>query len=774
MLFFRQRRNAEKSTRGRVRGAVAAAVAFALALPAVPLLASAPAQAAIANVTFSNGTVTRGNGDLDANGAITSSNSMLIMKWNPGAFQTNVGRFVIAGFDVAIPEGAAPGDTFDVTLPEFWTVRGASSLVSLTDDKGGVIATVKGTSTSGISKVTFTLTNYVADNENVRGSYAFQAQEMMLAARPAGYHEGPLVGNGTQHILDLKVNVPEAKWPTGLVSLSWNGDTNTPGGRVDLRSRPSWDGSSDVVMTFVAGNGYDIVCDALLNQDPNSEYGIGLADIGATTGSAITGEYLLDPSSYTLECTTDELKITMPASSWTSADAESGQVLRAYFPRVANGEQEWQADDGVYGYLHLEQNGGSWDLSSFNPRPGSSASGGGNQLPPGEFQTTVFQDLNNNNAYNDGLDTLLPGIEVLVEGTTTLGVKFSRVITTDENGFASLELREGDYTATIQNPPAGMSAVAAKAGNDETMDSDYSDGSVSFSIASRQTTKRDAGYRVPMSTILLSKQVTGDASSLVAPDATFTVHYSYPAGDAYEAGGGTVELLADGTPVESGQIPVGAVVTFAEETPAEIQGARWVDPVFSPESVTVAAGTQAAAVTVTNQLDLSYGKFSVLKELSGTGAGTVPVDTVYTVNYSYPAGDAYAAGSGTLEVQADGTAVESEDIPVGAVVSLAEDAPAAVRGTKWEEEKFSQSEVTIGDDETVSVTLTNTINEIIVDDKEKKDEKPKPPVIEHAPTTPGLPVTGGVGTGLLAGAALVLLAGAALFFVVRRRRATAE
>lgn len=94
-------------------------------------------------------------------------------------------------------------------------------------------------------------------------------------------------------------------------------------------------------------------------------------------------------------------------------------------------------------------------------------------------------------------------------------------------------------------------------------------------------------------------------------------------------------------------------------------------------------------------------------------------------------------------------------------MTLTEKDPKAVDGASWEEEKFSESEVTIGDDAAVEVTLTNTITENPVDDLSNNAS--------------GLPVTGGSGSALLiAGGVTVLLGGAALFLIARRRRTITE
>lgn len=696
------------------RRTVAALLTALLAAPLVPMISSTAAHAAVASVTFSDGSVTAGTGTvLDGNGMITnSSNSYSISRWNPGTIGTGAGRYVDAGFTVSIPEAASPRDTFTVTMPEHWQIRGAASLVPLTDTATGkTIATVVGSNGSDPKRITFTLTDFVVDNENVAGSYSFQAQEVSSVDRAPGIHTGTLVGNagsaGAQDILDLKVDVKAATWPAPMVGQSWTGDKNTPAGIVDLRSAPSWNGASPVTMRFTAGNGYDIDCAALSNQDPSSLFGIGLADIGDSAGSLPTTEHLLDPSKYTLDCSADEVTITMPASSWTSADATSGQVLRAVFPRIANGETDWTAEDGVYGYLHLEQNNTSRDLSGFSVRPGSTATGSGNQLPPGAFETRIFRDMNDNDVYDAGVDMLLPDVEVLIEGQTTPGAAVSKTVTTDAEGFASTDLRAGAYTARVQTPPVGMTEVATDAGTDDAIDSDFSGNEVTFSVASRETVKRDAGYRLPMSTIQLSKELTGDAIAALPSGTSFVVDYAYPAGTGFPAGTGTVTLPADGTAVTTAVIPVGAEVSFSERTPAAVAGTVWAQPVFAPATVTVAAGTAIAEVTVTNKLDLVFGAFTVAKELTGTGAEAVPADTIYTVEYSHPAGAAYPAGSGTMDVRADGTPVQSKQLPVGAVVTLAEQKPTAVPNVIWGSATFAPETVTIGEGTPVGVTLTN-------------------------------------------------------------------
>jgi uncharacterized repeat protein (TIGR01451 family)/fimbrial isopeptide formation D2 family protein len=215
------------------------------------------------------------------------------------------------------------------------------------------------------------------------------------------------------------------------------------------------------------------------------------------------------------------------------------------------------------------------------------------------------------------------------------------------------------------------------------------------------------------------KQVTGTGAGLVGSNASFTVNYSYPAGTGFPAGSGTLTVKNDGVVVTSGQIPVGATVTLAEAAPTPIAGGTWGTPTFSPSSpITIGASGSTIAVTLTNPITLDTGSFSVLKQLSGDGAGLVPAGTSFTVNYSYPAGSRYPAGSGTLTVKNDGVAVNGPQVPVGAQVTFTETPPTPIANATWGTPTFSPSSpITIGaKGTTVAVTLTNpiTVNSVKV------------------------------------------------------------
>lgn len=490
------------------------AMVVGLGLPVVP------AQAATANVTFSNGsTAPGGTGTVDGDGALNGVNQTDLTAWNPGTLTSGFGRFLLASFDVTIPAAAAPGDTFTVELPQYWQIRGVTGLVDLKDQAGETIATVKGSNTSAPKAITFTLTDYVATHQNVTGSYSFQAQEITDPNRPVGRLELPLTGNGSANVLTLKVNVPEPRWTAPFLTQAWRGPGDTPEGTIDARSMPSWDGSSDVRMSVYADNGYDIDCDALRNQDPSVEYGIGLAKIGSEINSAPTSERLLAPAQYTLECSRDHFTVTMSADQWR-ASAANGEVLRAVTKRIPNGETAWQGDEGVYAYLHLEQDGKTVERTSFNARPGSTATGNGEQVPPGSYVTRVFEDVNVNNVFDEGTDKPIAGVGVRLEGTTAAGAVAPMALTTDANGYVSASLRPGNYTTTVTRP-AAMRPVTAKVGADA-VDSDFpASGTLDFTIASRQAVRLDAGFAAQRPEVGIVKTVDGQDAN-TAPGARVT------------------------------------------------------------------------------------------------------------------------------------------------------------------------------------------------------------------------------------------------------------
>lgn len=270
----------------------------------------------------------------------------------------------------------------------------------------------------------------------------------------------------------------------------------------------------------------------------------------------------------------------------------------------------------------------------------------------------------------------------------------------------------------------------------------------------------------------VAKTVEGTGAAAVPSGTGFAVDYTYPsaayvpasvdaAGDpnVFPAGSGTLRVRNDGV-VTSDGIPAGATVSLTEQTPPAIAGVTWGTPVFSPSEVEI--GSDTVAVSLTNHAALDTGVFSVAKEITGTGATAVPEDATFAVDYEWTGGPEGAeTGSGSLTVRNDGVAVTSEEIPLGATVSLTEQAPPTIDGVTWGTPVFSPSQFTIGG-EPVAVTLTNPAA--------TTPPAPTPPApAPPAPTPPsGLASTGGAISLLLLGVATAaILAGVML----ARRRA---
>ena len=367
---------------------------------------------------------------------------------------------------------------------------------------------------------------------------------------------------------------------------------------------------------------------------------------------------------------------------------------------------------------------------------------------------------------------------------------------TFEAGEGEVVVTPGGDPAVVTGLPAGAQVTLEEAAPENPEGGTWQD--VTWIDGNVVTIGKDAVVEVGLDNAIelntgnfsVAKALDGAGSGLVPDGASFVVHYEYEAGDGFEAGEGQLEVTADGDAVTSGQLPYGAEVHLSEAQPVNIDGATWTGYEFSPSVVTIGDGT-TAEVTLTNTFGLNDGYFSVAKNVEGSGTGLVPEDTAFTVEYSYPAGDGFDAGSGDLTVKADGQPVTSEPLPYGADVSLTEADPVEIAGGTWLEFSFSTDTLTIGDGTTVEVVLTNTIDA----DEEPGDpaetgtpEDPEATAEPDAPGDPGTPGDPEAGPGqptdedslprtgmspwgaLGAGLALIVLGAGTFLYTVRRNR----
>ena len=228
------------------------------------------------------------------------------------------------------------------------------------------------------------------------------------------------------------------------------------------------------------------------------------------------------------------------------------------------------------------------------------------------------------------------------------------------------------------------------------------------------------------------KNVSGDGSHLIPEGTKFSVAYTWQTPDG-EKGDGVVDVVAGGDPVVVDSIPGGATVTLTENEAPEIEGVQWLDPQFSDNGFSVIAG-ETVAIDLDNPTQLKQGAFAMHKRVDGSGASKVPSDAEFTVHYSYPAGEGFEAGEGTMTLKADGTPVQSPALPYGAVVSFDEATPVEVDGAQWKGGSFSADTVTVGDGTVAEVVLTNTYDDV---PPPSTPEQPTPGTPEQP--TPGTP-----------------------------------
>jgi LPXTG-motif cell wall-anchored protein len=209
-----------------------------------------------------------------------------------------------------------------------------------------------------------------------------------------------------------------------------------------------------------------------------------------------------------------------------------------------------------------------------------------------------------------------------------------------------------------------------------------------------------------------TQKVLDNPDNVNLPDGTsFELDTTWPDNPTLGIKGGSAKafLPADGAVVNFPNLPIGAVVTFAEATPAPVAGATWTSSAVTPSTLTIGPDSLPVTVTATNTLARNVGTFSIEKELTGDAAALV-TDKTFDVHYSYPADASLGieAGSGTVKVTA-GDAPASVTAPAGAVVTLSEQ-PVKVEGGTWAAPEFTpDSTFTVVQDENVAIGLTNLI-----------------------------------------------------------------
>lgn len=169
--------------------------------------------------------------------------------------------------------------------------------------------------------------------------------------------------------------------------------------------------------------------------------------------------------------------------------------------------------------------------------------------------------------------------------------------------------------------------------------------------------------------------------------------------------------VTEGNTWTSANFPTGSTVHIEEVLPQNPANIDWATPILSQNDFAI-VGATTTEVTLTNEATVAQGEFSASKVLDGDGASAVDPDAEFLLDYEYPEGPGFAAGSGTLTLPASGESVQSPKLPVGAVLTLSERTPEPVNGATWTGATLSADTITIGRDEAVQVTVTNTLTPV--------------------------------------------------------------
>lgn len=207
------------------------------------------------------------------------------------------------------------------------------------------------------------------------------------------------------------------------------------------------------------------------------------------------------------------------------------------------------------------------------------------------------------------------------------------------------------------------------------------------------------------------KELNAPAAATPLLPESYTVNYSWEedAELGITGGEGSVTVIPGDEPTSINDLPVGAVITFEEVTPAAVPSHNWSDPVYSDESVTVGSG-DAVSFTVTNSLKLDVGSLAVKKKVVAPAEAAGLLPATYPVTYSWDANPELGieAFSATIDLPGDGTPVELNEVPVDAIVKFREGSVAAIGSYEWATPVFSAADVVLADtSEPIEIELTN-------------------------------------------------------------------
>lgn len=646
----------------------------------------------------------------------------------------------------AVPDSAQPGDTFTLNFPDALVGFGAS--INLPDADGNIVGTCEVTANQFVC----TLTDFVADHNNVHGTLNFNAKFVETFTEEQIEFT---TGNNVTIITDVEGGVGTA------------GPDTAPGSPTKF-GYPNDDGTS---MTW--------------NIDVPSE------DLGAGPNPIITDDYdsplVFDPSRLTVRSIAKvDWEQRSDASKWTYLGQGTGAGSYTLTDRPADTAFDVQLNgantDGtriyqvqvVMDWPEGAQNGDVFNNSAVvngttynaTPLPYAGAGGGGEGDNLGDIALTktvtgsgapqvAGKSYTVNYSYGTTGDTL-----TVTDGQTVElnDIPEGAVITLSE-----VEATEPgvDFKTPIFRGPGVV---------------DNLDGTATVTMIDGLI---EIGLENPVEQLLggfdVTKIVTGTAAGAVA-DLKYTVNYSYVV--AGETKTGSLEVANGGTDGLD-NLPVGTVVTLSEVAP-NAPNVKFGTPVFKGAGVvdnlngtaTVAIGEGTVAIQLTNPVDYNLSSFQITKTVTGDGAAKV-VDMRYTVEYSAQVPGEPGPREGSFEVY-NGLLYTMLEVPEGAVITLTE-VKATAPGVTFQTPKFSGAGVVDNLDGTATFTQGAGLVEIGLENPVTVVPPTTPPTKPTTPkggSTTSLAITGADSTPLIVIAGLLLASGA-IALVARRRRGQA-
>ncbi|MFK0403005.1 Ig-like domain-containing protein [Microbacterium sp. NPDC090225] len=646
----------------------------------------------------------------------------------------------------AVPDSAQPGDTFTLNFPDALVGFGAS--INLPDADGNIVGTCEVTANQFVC----TLTDFVADHNNVHGTLNFNAKFVETFTEEQIEFT---TGNNVTIVTDVEGGVGTA------------GPDTAPGSPTKF-GYPNDDGTS---MTW--------------NIDVPSE------DLGAGANPIITDDYdaplVFDPSRLTVRSIAKvDWEQRADSSKWTYLGQGTGAGSYTLTNRPVDTAFDVQLNgantDGtrvyqvqvVMDWPEGAQNGDVFNNSavvngttySATPLPYAGAGGGGEGDNLGDLALTK---------------TVTGSGAPQVAGTSytvnySYGTTSGQLTVTDGQTTSLTDIPEGAVITLAEVAATGTGVVYGTPIYTGTGVTDNGDGSATVTMIDGEIA---IGLENPVEQLLggfdVTKTVTGTGTGVVT-DAEYTVNYSYVV--AGETVTGALTIAADET-AGVDELPVGTVVTLSEVAPTAAN-VTYGTPVYTGTGVTdngdgsasFTVGEGTVAVGLMNPVDFDLYSFAVTKTVTGDGAAKV-VDMAYSVSYSAMVPGETEPREDTFEVR-NGTVYSILEVPEGTVVTLSE-VKATAPGVTFATPKFSGAGVTDNGDGTATFTQGAGLVEIGLENAVTAVPPTTPPTKPTTPqgsSTTSLAITGADSTPLIVIAGLLLASGA-IALVARRRRGQA-